>query len=77
MLLVVNVFVFMVIFYLNNNFIKVIYTEIEKAFDSVSVSRLIKTLIQYKIHNNLFIWFRELLSGRTQRLLIKMCRIAY
>ena len=49
---------------------KIIYTDIQKTFDSVSHFRLIKTLFQYKIHNSLVNWFKEFLDGRTQKLVI-------
>ena len=50
---------------------KVIYTDIKKAFDSVFHVKLIKTLSQYKIHCSLVSWFKEFLSDRTQKVVIK------
>ena len=56
--------------FLSNTSTKVIYTDIQKAFDSVSHFKLIKTLSQYKIHNSLISWFREFLHDRTQKVVI-------
>ena len=52
----------------NKKSIKVIYTDIQKALDSVLHYRLMKT--QYKIHNDLVSWFKEFLNGRTQQLVV-------
>ena len=56
--------------FFTNKSINVIYTDIQKAFDSVSHSKLIKTLSQYKINRNLVEWFKEFLQERTQRVVI-------
>ena len=54
----------------SNKPISVIYTDIQKSFDSVSHLKLIKTLSQYKINRNLVEWFKEFLKDRTQRVVI-------
>ena len=56
--------------FLNNKSTKVIYTDTQKAFDSASHFKLIKTLSQYKIHNSLVSWFKEFLHDRTQKVVI-------
>ena len=56
--------------FLSNKSTKVIYTDIQKAFDSVSHSKLIKTLTQYRIHKSLVSWFKEFLDNRTQKVVI-------
>ena len=56
--------------FFTNKSINIIYTDIQKAFDSVSHSKLIKTLSQYKINRNLVEWFKEFLQERTQRVVI-------
>ena len=55
---------------MSNKFTKIIYTDIQKAFDPVFHCRLIKTLSQYKIHNSLINRFKEFLDGRTQKVVI-------
>ena len=56
--------------FFTNKSINVIYTDIQKAFDSVSHLKLIKTLSKYKISKNLVEWFEEFLQDRTQRVVI-------
>ena len=56
--------------YLNNESIKVVYTDIQKAFDSVSHQRLLKILSQYGLHDSLINWFNEFLNNRSQRVVI-------
>ena len=56
--------------FLSNKSTKVIYTDIQKAFDSVSHFKLIKTLTQYRIHKSLVSWFKEFLDNRTQKVVI-------
>ena len=50
--------------YLNNESIKVVYTDIQKPFDSVSHQRVIKTLTQHRLHESLVNWFKEYLRNR-------------
>ena len=45
----------------------VIYTDIRKAFDSVSHSKLIYTLRQYKLHPSVVNWIENFLTNRTQQ----------
>ena len=59
-----------------NKSINVIYTDIKKAFDSVSQLKLIKTLSQHKINRNLVEWFKEFLQDGTQRV-VKHCLTLY
>ena len=63
-------FTFIVSFFLSNKFTKIIYTDIQKAFDSVFHFRLIKTLFQHNIHNSLVNWFKKYLNGRTRIVVI-------
>ena len=56
--------------FLSSKSTKVIYTDIKKAFDSVSHVKLIKTLSQYKIYRSLVSWFKEFLYDRTQKVVI-------
>ena len=56
--------------YLKNEFTKVVYTDIQKAFDSVSHKRLLKILNQYGLHESLIDWFDNFLNNRSQRVLI-------
>ena len=56
--------------FFTNKSINVIYTDNQKAFDSFSHFKLIKTLSQYKINRNLVEWFKEFLQERTQRVVI-------
>ena len=56
--------------FLSSKSTKVIYTDIKKAFDSVSHVKLIKTLSQYKIYSSLVSWFKQFLNDRTQKLVI-------
>ena len=58
------------VLFLSNKSTKVIYTDIQKAFDSVSHFKLIKTLTQYRIHKSLVSWFNEFLNNRTQKVVI-------
>ena len=60
----------MLVPYLKNKFTKVVYTDIQKAFDSVSHKRLLKILNQYGLHENLINWFDNFLDNRSQRVLI-------
>ena len=55
---------------MNNESVKVVYTDIKKAFDSISHNRLLKILIQYGFNDNLLCWIIELLNNRSQRVLI-------
>ena len=48
----------------------VVYTDITKAFDSVSHSLLIKTLLDYGINSVLVSWLKNYLSGRSQQVCI-------
>ena len=45
----------------------IIYTDIRKAFDSVSHPKLINTLQQYKLHPLVIDWIKNFLAGRTQQ----------
>ena len=56
--------------YLKNESVTVVYTDIKKAFDSVSHNRLLKILIQYGFDDNLVNWLNEFLNNRSQRVLI-------
>ena len=56
--------------FFTNKSINLIYTDIQKAFVSVSHLKLIKTLSQYKVNRNLVKWFKEFLQDRTQRVVI-------
>ena len=56
--------------YLNNESIKVVYTDIQKTFDSVSHQKLIKSLTQYRFYDSLINWFREFLNKRTQKVIV-------
>ena len=56
--------------YLNNESVTVVYTDIKKAFDSVSHKRLIKICIQYGFDDNLVNWLNEFLNNRSQRVII-------
>ena len=53
--------------YLNNESVTVVYTDIKKAFVSVSHIKLLKILIQY---DNLVNWLNELLNIRSRRVII-------
>ena len=44
----------------------VIYTDITKAFDTVSHSKLLKILQSYGIRNNVLNWINAFISGRSQ-----------
>ena len=57
-------------FFLNNKSTKVIYTDIQKDFDSVSHSKLIQTLSQYKIRKSVASGFKEVFHYRTQEVVI-------
>ena len=56
--------------FLSSKSTKVIYTDIKKAFNSVSHVKLSKTLLQYKIHSSLVSWFKEFLNNRTQKVVV-------
>ena len=56
--------------YLNNESVTVVYTDIKKAFDSVSHIRLLKIMTQYGFDDNLVNWLSEFLNNRTQSVLI-------
>ena len=56
--------------FLSSKSTKVIYTDIKKAFDSVSNVKLIKALSQYKIHSSLVSQLKEFLNDRTQKVAI-------
>ena len=58
------------VLYLKNEFTKVVYTDIQKAFDSVSHKRLLKILNQYGLHESLIDWFDNFLNNRSQRVFI-------
>ena len=60
----------MLVPYLKNEFTIVVYTDIQKAFDSVSHKRLLKILSQYGLHENLVNWFDNFLNNRSQRVVI-------
>ena len=62
--------------YLKNEFTKVVYTDIQKAFDSVSHKRLLKILNQYGLHENLINWFDNFLNNRSQKVLINKMRFS-
>ena len=47
-----------------------VYTDIKKAFDSVSHIRLLKIMTQYGFDNNLVNWLSDFLNSRTQSVLI-------
>ena len=48
----------------------IIYTDIRKAFDSVSHPKLIQTLIQYNINPLLITWIEQFLKDRKQQVII-------
>ena len=45
----------------------IIYTDFQKAFDSVAHGRLINKLASYGIKGNLLLWIKSFLTGRRQR----------
>ena len=45
----------------------IIYTDFQKAFDSVAHGRLINKLASYGIKGNLLLWITSFLTGRRQR----------
>ena len=55
---------------MNNESVTVVYTDIKKAFDSVSHKRLIKIFIQYGFDDDLVNWLNEFLNNRSQRVII-------
>jgi len=50
--------------------IDVVYTDFQKAFDSVPHRRLISKLEAYGIHGHLLSWIKSFLTGRKQRVVI-------
>ena len=50
-----------------NNSLKIIYTDIAKAFDSVSHNKLIHVLKSYGINDNVVKWLKEFLNDRKQQ----------
>ena len=59
-----------IVHYLKNEYIKEVYTDIQKAFDSVSHKRLLKVLSQYGLHKSLVKWLNNSLIGKSQRVVI-------
>jgi len=59
---------------LNNKLtIDIIYVDFQKAFDSVSHSKLLIKLEGYGIHGDLLAWLRAFLSNRTQVVNVEGC----
>ena len=56
--------------YSNNQTTYIIYTDIRKAFDSVSHTKLIHTFRQYKIYPSLINWLENFLTNRLQQVVI-------
>ena len=56
--------------YSKNQTMDIIYTDIRKAFDSVSHAKLIRTLYQYKLHPFVINWLRNFLYNRTQQVVL-------
>ena len=54
----------------SNKSIKIIYTDVKKAFDSVSHIKLITTLSQNNFHSSLVSWLQEFLNDKTQKVVI-------
>ena len=48
-----------------------IYLDFAKAFDTVDLSVLLKRLRQYEVKGQLFCWFKDYLSERTQRVVLE------
>ena len=56
--------------YKNNGTVNVLYTDIKKAFDTVSHRKLINMLDSYGLNHNVICWFKEFLNKRTQSVCI-------
>ena len=57
--------------YISNKTTNIVYTDLSKAFDKVSHSKLLKVLTSYGIGGNLHHWVTNFLTDRTQRVTIK------
>ena len=59
-----------IVFYLKNEYIKVVYTDIRNAYDSVSHKRLLEIMSQFGQHESLTNRFNKFLNGRLQKVVI-------
>ena len=53
--------------YFNGDEVSVVYTDLRKAFDKVSLPKLIEVLQSYGIHGKVLDWFEVFLFDRTQK----------
>ena len=60
----------LITYFNNEKTVTVVYTDIKKAFDSVSHNGLLKTLSKYDFDDSLVNWLNKFLNIRSQRVII-------
>ena len=59
--------------YYSNNTVSVVYTDLRKAFDKVSLPKLLTVLHSYGVRGELLKWFNMFLTNRTQHVTLNQC----